>query len=267
MKFYFDFWNQFVQQWLQQNPTAFTLFSLPKFSWSHQLLNSDAANDYSTLYLPEPYWGWTNDDPLEMVVVNYNPYSGGPVQHIEQVSQALSRISYREFIQNQKASYHAQKLPELTPTSDWHFNRRNKKIAAALELLGYVEPITNHNYLGIDLIPWHTKDIRPLNSYFEQNKQAIASYSINFAIEASKLIANPFLKNKVIFRMSWSRFNKAFGIPQDFSFKRHEKIATGKIIDNCYRLSNPETATELLFIWSNKRRNDLPPADIISQFL
>ena len=264
MQSYFDFWNQFVQQWLQQNPTTFTNSS---FSWPHLLMNSDAANDHSAFYLPEPYWGWTNNDRLEMVVVNYNPYSGGPVQHISQVASTLKNVSYQDFVKNQTTAYHGKQFPSLKPTSNWHFNRRAKKITGALALKGYSQTITNHNYLGIDLIPWHTKDIRPLKPYFSLNKKAIDTYSINFAIEASKHITNPYLRHKVIFRMPWEKFNDAFGTPLGFQFGGHQKITTGQMVDNCYKLQMPNTGTELLFIWSNKRRNDLPPANIIEQFL
>lgn len=263
MQSYFDFWNQFVQQWLQQNPVSFT----NSFSWPHLLMNSDVANDLSTFYLPEPYWGWTNNDRLEMVIVNYNPYSGGPVQHLNQVSAALNSCNYQDFVTNQTMAYHAKQSPSLKPTSNWHFTRRAKKMSGALILKGYKQPITIHNYLGIDLIPWHTKDIRTLKPYFTLNKKAIDTYSIKFAIDASKHIANPYLHNKVILRMPWDKFNDSFGTPAGFQFVVHQKITTGKMVDNCYKLENPATGTELLFLWSNKRRNDLPPANIIAQFL
>ncbi|MEI6949811.1 hypothetical protein V9K67_21670 [Paraflavisolibacter sp. H34] len=93
---FFNFWDNFAGQWLQQGPGCIPSSFTPSFSWpGAQILNSKDPSDLSSLYLPEPYWGWTPHSslPLEMVVMNYNPGAGLPAQHIQQAGPALRQRS------------------------------------------------------------------------------------------------------------------------------------------------------------------------------
>ena len=56
--------------------------------------------------------------------------------------------------------------------------------------------------MPIELIPWHTKDTKNINSYIENNIRQIFTNSILFAANESRRIANSKLKNKVLLRIS-----------------------------------------------------------------
>lgn len=261
---YFEFWDRFVQQWCYQNSKG---FSLNHFQWPSGLKNSDKKEDFSQFYLPEPYWGWTGTGKLEMVVLNYNPGSGRPVQHIDRFA-SLSNFSYQSFVKDQIDQYSQNKCKApFKVTCNWHYVNRRDPLAAFLTLKEYAIPVGYHNHLSIELIPWHTKGIDSIMDYLINNRTAINKYSLQFAIEACKKIANPILRNKLIIRTKWKNFQEYLGIPDGFRLKSEQKVEpVEKIIYNCVTLVN-EIGIQILIIWGNISRNKLPPPETLVKLI
>ncbi|MEI6949812.1 hypothetical protein V9K67_21675 [Paraflavisolibacter sp. H34] len=120
------------------------------------------------------------------------------------------------------------------------------------------------------MVPWHTLNIQELvrAGYFAANTQAIDAYSLEFAIETAHTIANPFLRDKIILRTSYTNFGRYF-IHRKWAFSNPMlPQPVGPITYFCHRivLDNPYR-TELLYMWGDKSRNDLPPARVIAGFL
>ncbi len=261
---YFDFWDQFIQQWLQCSPEN---RSSQYFEWPSTILNKIDPKDLSCNYLPEPYWGWTGTGNLEIVVLNYNPGSGRPVQHIDRFSSSID-FKYKSFVKDQIDLYiQNQRRAPFKVTCNWHFRSRRDPLATYLAMKEYAIPVGYHNYLSIELIPWHTKGINSIIGYLENNRKAIKKYSLQFAIKACQEIANPYLRNKLIIRTSWDKFQDCLGIPEGFRLKSKQKEEPAeRVVYNCVTLIN-DYNTEILIIWGNVSRNKLPPPEILLKLI
>ena len=86
---YYQFWNDFIDFWRSQpnfKATSPNPFYSGHADWSHPnapqvLYNSNKIpNDLSFEYLPEPWWGNSGTEPLNSVVINYNPGQGNNYQ-------------------------------------------------------------------------------------------------------------------------------------------------------------------------------------------
>ena len=190
----YNAWESCIADWYAGRPMG---------TWSNPdaipLLNSTASGTLSSDYVPEPWWG--NHDvniPLHSVVINFNPGRGEDIQ-------LHSVVPYR-------GSYATDIVDSgyLPKTTKWHENRRALPILKALKRIGVLPPgytpsIDNH--LSIELIPWHTENTSTkcgFGQYLRANILNVYEYSICFAANESKRIANDKLKDKVILKLSGS---------------------------------------------------------------
>ena len=201
----YHFWNTFIDEWRNKDSfTATTPISIN--GWTNpnilKLLNSDAPTDYSLQYLPEPWWGNSGNQPLQSVVINYNPFTGGGNQfHGLCAPNLFGNTDYSSFIDNE-VSGRASILPG---TNSWHNIKRAQPIFNALIASGISLVFPRlENHLSIELIPWHSPT--PVNLIFSQyvtnNLQSIFDNCLLFAANESRRIANGKLNCKVILRMN-----------------------------------------------------------------
>lgn len=187
---FYEAWEQFINDWYNGATVA---------SWSDPnlipLVNNPMTNSRSIDYIPEPWWGnHENNVPLHSVVVNFNPGQGDNFQH-------RSRIPFR-------GSY-AHDIVDgnvLPLTEKWHALLRAKPIHSALSIINPTgcKGLSLKNHLSVELIPWHTRAITGcgFDDYLKQNARQIMEYSLMFAANESKRIANDKLRNVVILKMS-----------------------------------------------------------------
>ena len=194
---HYDYWNDFVDNWFKRKK--------PIPNWTDSdllpLLNSLNPNygpnpDYSSLYLPEPWWGNDGTRPLHSAVINFNPGVGGPNQLLKAIKKYIHGSYAQDIVANCPIS--------LCTTKHWHFNNRALPILQSLERLGVIkEPYGLANHLSVELLPWHTEHVNTKYwNYLAQNIQAVYDHCICFAADMSRTIANKKLKNVVILRMS-----------------------------------------------------------------
>ena len=274
---YFKYWDLFFEIWKGALNKAdyekgFAKLNSPfnqhTFCYPEQLLNtpSDSAASYD--YIIEPYWGWTpfNGKKLEMVVVNYNPASGGDDQHRD--SENIRSISnYSSYVDEQLRQYvdhrsrRTKERPKQYATSNWHFNNRAKKLRA-ISVGRHEDFSAVQNYLGIDLVPWHTKNVHELKGYLEENFESIKKWSLGFAIEAARHVEGK-LKGKVIVRTNMSTFSSVFH--NEFTSGYFQPGASGNHSkQNKYQeiLIDGNNDVKIYLMWG--MRNDLPTVEYMS---
>ena len=277
LKDYFDWWDDFFEVWKaskNQNDYQNSIDCILKdpisssFAYPYRIENCSCKSTETFEYIPEPYWGWTPDTKhkLKVVVVNYNPASGGKNQH--KTANAICEISrYSEYVSNQIIEFDnfikkgsENIMPNQYETSNWHNNRRALKLLKITQAdikNEYPHPI--NNYLGIELVPWHTANVAALRGYLLANFNSICQYSLNFAFEASKTIEGSF-KNIVLVRTSWLTFKEIF----------QDQLKTGFFINRIGDRSNEQSGRnkwkiievknypeiQIYLLWG--MRNDLP---------
>jgi len=207
----YAYWNGFIDSWrdlvsefhdsLDQEVTI--------CEWSNPnnvpLLNSENINDYSFKYLPEPWWGNNGEHPLNSVVINYNPgqavemHDNALIQHFEVAGGLFGYGNFGEFANDEAIGslvFHR--------TNQWHFSRRASVIYSALQRAGiHLDEHGLCNHLSIEMIPWHTKNIRNVNPYILNNIERVYEYCFAFAAEQSRnIVNNNPLHNKVLIRSS-----------------------------------------------------------------
>lgn len=102
LKAHYDYWDEFVKCWLRYKSGSLALndikgWSIPKFS------QNGGSNDSTIDYLPEPWWGNNGMQPLQSVVINYNPGIATKSQGFGTIKLPVN-LSYRDFItENVKA--------------------------------------------------------------------------------------------------------------------------------------------------------------------
>lgn len=181
------------------------------FEWTNPntipLFNNQTNNDLSVHYLPEPYWGNTGQTPLEAVVINYNPGQAGQHQHFNQVTlnhNYYGHNTYRDFIESETESYTNNNSTIFEATNKWHWESRAYPIFNALKCIG-INLFGNDklkNYLGLELIPWHTRSAASIGNYISNNTRFVYEKVLLFAANQSRRISNEKLRNTVILKMS-----------------------------------------------------------------
>ena len=125
---------------------------------------------------------------------------------------------------------------------------------------------TIKNYFGIDLVPWHTKNVKYLNGYLEENFLAIQLWSLNFAIQASKQ-AKGLFANKVIVRTNLATFKELFKNEFDSGFFIEDiklPIIKKKNNDNFQKIKiKNEKDVEIYLLWG--MRNSLPTESFLKE--
>jgi hypothetical protein len=282
LKDYFDYWDLFFQVWRNSNnnedynrgiQTLPSGWNLPYFDFPNNLINKQGSNIGSFEYIPEPYWGWTpnSNTELEMVVVNYNPGSGGETQHRNSTNVSQITTSYSSYVQNQLIDYVnvreglIQNRPSQYATTNWHFIQRAKTLHLASTNNLTVDFDKINNYLGIDLVPWHTQNVQALNGYLQNNFDPIKKWSLQFAIEAAKQTSGA-LKGKVIVRTNLANFHSIFESEFATNFFTLGRSSNGT--NNAHFqevLIFGEPSVRIYLLWG--MRNSLPSADFIRTIL
>jgi hypothetical protein len=282
IKEYFDYWDEFFKIWLNSKTQSDYKAGFEKlkeefkkspFAYPKEIMNCDCKSNETFEYIPEPYWGWTPNlkTDLKFVVVNYNPASGGEQQH--RSSKNISSITvYSNYVFQQINGYLNYKqnsnLPKPTQyeTTNWHFNNRANKLAQLNSKLFPTDHTTIKNYLGIDLVPWHTKNVKFLNGYLEENFLAIQLWSLNFAIHASKQ-AKGLFANKVIVRTNLATFKELFKDEFESGFFIEDiklPIIKKKNNDNFQKIKmKNEKDVEIYLLWG--MRNSLPTESFLKE--
>ena len=219
---YFKYWDEFFKNWKEiackqksepDREKAWKEKYTPDelhFNYPVDILNSEKEpeNKPTFNYIPEPYWGWTprNGHELKVVVVNYNPGLAENNQHISVIKN--EDFDYQKYVKNQIGEYYGDSKADNRmgvrqyKTSNWHEVNRAKPLSDIFTdwQNSHKEPLKY--YLGIELVPWHTKGTKDLQKYFTNNKSAIIKWSLNFAFQACKKIESGPFQNTVIFRLS-----------------------------------------------------------------
>lgn len=198
---FYRYWDEFYKAWRHND-----MMQINHLGWS------DANNDgVPTLYLPEPWWGYSGgvDQPLESVVINFNPGSGGADQ---ERSKFQCKSSYRSFVRDHVLRYIMNpKTMPILKTSNWHYTKRAERIYEILSQYIDISTFSLKNHLSIELVPWHTTSSTEIVRYCTKNRQAIFEHSIKFAAKAATHIQNPILSGVVLLRMSSSFFKQIMG--------------------------------------------------------
>lgn len=198
---YYRYWDKFYEAWRHNDMNA-----IKCLGWT------DANKDgVSACYLPEPWWGNSGgvDQPLESVVINFNPGPGGPDQERHKFQ---CKRSYQGFVRDQVLRFVMNlSTQSILKTSKWHYTKRTECIKKMLSQYVDVSTFTLKNHLSIELIPWHTTSSTEIVGYCAKNRKAIFDYCIKFAAAASIKIQNPILSGVVLLRMSSSFFKQIMG--------------------------------------------------------
>jgi len=269
----YNYWNDFIDKWKKMSPSQFTSTSqnfYKQFGWTNPnmipLLNF-GIQDYSLKYLPEPWWGNSGSNIiLNSVVVNFNP---GQAECIK-----LHNFSHNLYGFNDFMSFVNSESLGLTTffpnTNRWHKRNRSTRVFNTLKRLktnlnGH-EDLQNH--LSIELIPWHTTNVRKIGLYIKGNLNAIFDNSLSFAADQSRRIQNSLLNRKVIVRMSGNvtldllnqlgtiNIQSNIIIPQDYT-KNHLLNGIGGYMKFKF---NKFQDVDFICIWGTGRTgNDFPP--------
>jgi hypothetical protein len=195
---YYKYWEDFVAQWYKDTDNAIMGWTNPDKEPA-PLCNTHGGKK-SSLYIPEPWWGNDGKQPLHSVVINFNPGGGGEQQERESIrKRSLYGGSYADGIVNLAGE--TGKKDDVWPKNTvwWHFTLRAKPVQSVLGL----EPSLK-SHLSVELIPWHTKDVKNVNYdvYLEHNIKAVYEHAICFAANESRRIVNDHLKNVVLLKTS-----------------------------------------------------------------
>lgn len=252
----YGYWEDFVKKWQRNNSknSAIKGWSSPV----NILFNSTNPPVSSFDYLPEPWWGNDGSLPLHTVIINFNPGKGESIQK-KGILPVIS--SYANDIV----------LSGILPKTDcWHCKHRALPILDSLKRLGYVSgPVSTHNSLSIELIPWHTKGIdNDYWDYVNQNASIIFDSVIRFAANESSRIPNLKLNSVVLLKMNEASIFKLLNLFQQQAsigynlVKPTTKTASGNA---CYLEFAFDALPNSRFValWGKQTRNNLPnPKDL-----
>ena len=247
MNKYYLYWEDFVALWKCGNkPTGWTDPDvLP-------LYNTLGKKDYSSLYIPEPWWGNDGTQPLHSVVINFNPGTGGKCQIRQKFS---SPLSYSKDVVGSPSI--------LKKTRHWHQTRRAMRVLNSLYRLKCIsQPYGLDNHLSVELVPWHTQSVNnDYINYLKQNIQAVYDNSICFAAEEARRIKNEILHGVVICRMNGGNTQllldelNRIGIKSSLTSPCTTASGNGKYVK--FQISTlPDN--KFVSIWGPKSRNDFP---------
>ena len=211
----YAYWNNFVDHWrnlpLAKYVNGNQLTAIPDiFGWTNPnlfpLYGTENQQDFALQYLPEPWWGNDGNNPLESVVINYNPaglnngYFGvKALQNINQSRNLFGFNSYADFI-NSEVANQAVNFPGKF---QFHYNKRAYPVLSALNLNPNFE-----NHLSVELAPWYTPKSNLIIPYIDNNLNNVYNNSLLFAANESRRINNKTLNNKVLVRTSKNEFDR-----------------------------------------------------------
>ena len=207
---FYEAWEKFIIDWY--NGKTDTPWSDPNLI---PLINNPKTKSHSSDYIPEPWWGNHEDNvPLHSVVVNFNPGQGDCFQH-------RSCIPFHDSYAHDIVEGRVFPL-----TEKWHALLRAKPIHSALSSINPTgcKGLSLKNHLSVELIPWHTRAIAGcgFDDYLKQNPRQIMEYSLMFAANESKRIANDKLRNVVILKMSKGNTDKLLNVLASAGYNAHK---------------------------------------------
>lgn len=248
---FYNAWEDFIKDWYNNKHLI--------GSWSDPdlipLLNDTVSKSLASDYVPEPWWG--NHDvniPLHSVVVNFNPGYGESLQ-------LKSSIPYHGSYANDIVD--GGFLPK---TEMWHATKRAKPIHDALIGLKIVKPgsISLQNHLSVELIPFHTQNIGRecgFLKYLKHNALSVMEYSLLFAANESRRIANGKLKNVVILKMSKDNTDVLLDLLSGVGYRCSKKVmnTVPKTSSHCYEFAfNRIPGIRFISIWGSHSMNRFP---------
>ncbi len=264
---HYDHWDQFVKDWIEDSSFG------PQY-----LLNSNTSEDYSRLYVPEPWWGRNanSDEPLYSVCINLNPGKG------------IKSLQTRKNTCVTSIRYYSDLFGILPGTNKWHNNKRALPIRKALHGLSDISlrPLSNdseaiNNHISIELIPWHTEhatDQFGFWKYVSENLDDVYNHSLLFAAdEASRIIG--LLKDIVLLRFSGanaiSLFNslKSKGLIHDYHMEESLDLKLGNPNVHAWVFSidsrECSSKTRFVSIWRSKGwgLNNFPGKEYLKQII
>lgn len=200
--------------------------------------------------LPEPWWGWNNDNntPLNSVVINYNPGLGDCVQCSNVIHRRYGRnFSYRGIMPDFRLHHRAGE--------QWHY----KRASAIMSLIGGSAPTDTSSHLSIELYPFHSKNVQDVNKdvekYLKDNYDDVIKNVFEFAACAASLIEGD-LQNIVFVRIS----PKVFCYYLDKLNLKYEQLFKTKYF-SCFKILNltdDAHLKEVNFITASGVRNHFP---------
>lgn len=206
--------NNLVSTWcklspiITNNPTNIANWTNPN-GLSNPLLNEISnQTDFSSLYLPEPYWGNTglSNDELHSVVINYNPGIGGVIQHCTNSNSLFGFNNYQDFVQSEIT----MKTLHFAATTKWHSSNRAMRVLNTLKRIDALDNAQKYsllNHLSIELIPWHASKIHQIGNYISLNLKTVFENCFLFAANEASRISNQKLKNVVLLRMNYKNIS------------------------------------------------------------
>lgn len=246
---FYGMWEQFINDWY--NGKSVAPWSDPNLT---PLINNPKTKSLSIDYIPEPWWGNHEEDvPLHSVVVNFNPGQGDVFQH-------RSRIPFHGCY-----AHNIVDSKVLPLTEKWHASLRAKPIHSALSIINPTgwKNLSLKNHLSVELIPWHTRAIAGcgFDNYLKQNAIQIMEYSLMFAANESKRIANDKLRNVVILKMSKGNTDKLLNVLDSAGYNHvpySVKTVPGTS-SHCYEFSIERIpSVRFVSIWGEHAMNKFP---------
>jgi len=279
----YKYWNDFINNWLALSTHPINIYTngptqiiSPQIcGWENPntvpLMNDDNKPQFSLEYLPEPWWGNDGNSPLNSVIINYNPGWAEPYKHFQYptIKNLYNYPDYASFV-NSEVKGITNHFPR---TNNWHWKDRAKIVFDTLHR-GVNLNINNQscNHLSIELIPWHTTNIRKIQAYINRNLKQIYTNNIAFAADQSRRIKNPKLHKKVIMRSSGTttlRLLKNIQVAGIASYSIKIPIAYTPVLQGGPTngeggyfkfILSTHPDVEFICIWGKTSRNKFPPA-------
>lgn len=272
----YAYWDDFVNNWRNLPPVEYiNPAPLPPhhqiLGWTNPnltpLMNSQTLADYSLQYLPEPWWGNNGIHVLNSVVINYNPWIGGPTQHHHVSTNLNGFANYSDFV-----NYSVLNGGAMEATNKWHRGRARRILNTLNRYLNNnghpILPNVNLvNHLSVELLPWHTQDATSPNFHTYKNNCLLEIYNCCFAFAAneSMRINNQKLQNKVILRLSGDATQNILhglnqiGIHSNIiippTYTPNPPLGNGGYFKFSF---NGIPNIDFISIWGKKSRNDFP---------
>lgn len=252
---FYKYWEQFIKGW-SRNSKKYGGWTDPD---SCPLFNDPKTKDYSSNYIPEPWWGNDGSKELHSVVINFNPGIAG-------CCQKRGAVPYKSSYANDIVN-NTQILPYAR---NWHDNKRAKPILEILYQLGFIKGnYSLENHLSIELIPWHTASAdKSFWQYLCANSCNVLNNVICFAANESRRIANKKLKNVVIIRMNGQKARSLFDeIKKKVGTFNYSKKNSSPYITPSGKGKSMEfqihfhglNGIRFICIWGPNSRNSFPP--------
>lgn len=262
---YYKYWEEFVAQWFEGNDNAIKGWKNPDKEPA-PLCNTNGGKR-SSFYIPEPWWGNDGKQPLHSVVINFNPGGGGDLQERESIrKRKLYSGSYADDIVNYAGETGKRSDSWPQNTTWWHFTYRARPVQ---RVLGLKPSLKSH--LSVELIPWHTIDVDKKNyvPYLMNNIEAVYEHSICFAAQRSKHIANDYLQNVVLLKMSGDFTRALLDKMKSVVHVDWEPIGNTIEIGNARYMEftlNTWPGIRFISIWGTRTQNSFPVSQMEAIF-